>query len=228
MKKLLVAGILASMLLAGCGSAEKTIENAAESANAVTGEATMESGEATADAAEEKASADAALPAYEYQGEDSETAEDGIMKACIAELMKLDEENFDPAEIAIPAPVVYQVDSSDESDIKVWGEFYIFNYDLKGDTLETQSGGNFRGCMHLMKEGEDYQISSFDQVEDGSDEAESLRQICEENEELLAKFGNDEQVNEVRKNYISAYVKANDLNIKSYQDSGWDPVDLEN
>ena len=150
MKKLLVAGILASMLLAGCGSAEKTIENAAESANAVTGEATMESGEATADAAEEKASADAALPAYEYQGEDSETAEDGIMKACIAELMKLDEENFDPAEIAIPAPVVYQVDSSDESDIKVWGEFYIFNYDLKGDTLETQSGGNFRGCMHLM------------------------------------------------------------------------------
>lgn len=226
MKKLIVAGILASMLLAGCGSTEKTIESTAESANAVTEEAPVESGEASADAAEKEASADAALPAYEYQGEDSETAEDDIMKACIAELMKLDEENFDAAEIAIPAPLIYQVDSSDESDIKVWGEFYIFNYSLNEDILETQSGGNFRGCMHLTKEGEDYQVSSFDQVEDGSDEAESLRQICEGDEDLLTKFGNDEQLTTVREKYIAAYIKANNLNIKAYQDSGWDPVEL--
>ncbi len=226
MKKLIVAGILASMLLAGCGSSGTASGAAEETANAVTEEAATETGEASADAALEAESADAGLPAYEYQGEDSETAEDGLLTACIAELMKVNAENFDSAEVAIPAPVIYQVDSSDESDLKVWGEFYIFNYSLNGDTLETESGGNFRGCMHLTKEGEDYQITSFDQVADGSDEEASLRQICEDDEALLAKFGNDEQVNAVRKKYISDYVKANHLNIKAYQDSGWDPVEL--
>ncbi len=232
MKKWIIAGILASMLLAGCGSTEAASSDAAESAEAKTVEtsdASEESGEAIEKGTgliEIEESSDALLPPYEYTGGDTELAEEGQIKACIAELMKLDSENFDAADIAIPAPVIYQVNSDDASDIKVWGEFYIFNYSLNGDVLETQSGGNFRGCMHLKKEGEAYTVTSFDQVAEGSDEADSLRQICDGDETLLAKFGNDELVNQTRKEYIAAYVKANQLNIQAYQDTGWDPVEL--
>ena len=46
-----------------------------------------------------------------------------------------------------------EVDESDSADVRVWGDFWVFNYNISGDTLKTVSGGDHPGLFHLVKTG---------------------------------------------------------------------------
>ncbi|MCR5403663.1 MAG: hypothetical protein K6E91_07585 [Butyrivibrio sp.] len=166
-------------------------------------------------------SAEGTLPAYEYPG--PEIFYSVLYKYMIDELGK----DYPKAQVCIPCPVIVKEDDSDKSDIRVYGNFWIFNYDLKDTVLENTSGGSYPGCIHLKTTDAGYEVTSMDVVMDGTDFDESAKKIFGDNYDAFTKDGSDEKLREkTRAQIIANYVAANNLNITAYQDYGWDPVTL--
>ena len=166
-------------------------------------------------------SAEGKLPAYEYPG--PELFYSVLYKYMTDELAK----GYPESQVSIPCPVIIKDDISDKSDIRVYGNFWIFNYDLNGTTLENTSGGSYPGCMHLKNTEEGYEVTAMDVVEDGSGFTDSAKKIFGEYYDLFMKDGEDENLREkTRAQIIANYVAANNLDINAYQDYGWDPVTL--
>ena len=141
---------------------------------------------------------------------------------------------YDTGEYYIPAPVVFYTDDSDENDIRIWGNFWVFRYDLEGENLLCQSGGENPGILHLKKSdetGPEYEVFEFEGCREGSEFDEDLKKISEkapaEAGDVYKMFTSaaDDGTNEaVRKEYIKMYADQVPFTITSYQDYGWDPV----
>lgn len=167
------------------------------------------------------ASSDGSIPAYEYPG--PELFYSVLYKYMIDELGK----DYPKSQVSIPCPVIIKEDESDKSDIRVYGNFWIFNYDLKDTTLENTSGGSYPGCIHLKQTDEGYEVTSMDVVEDGTNYTDSAKKIFGDCYDAFTKDGEDEKLREkTRAQIIANYVAANNLNITAYQDEGWEPVTL--
>ncbi len=163
----------------------------------------------------------ATLPAYEYPG--PELFYSVLYQYMIDEFGK----NYDKSQVCIPCPVIIAEDESDKSDIRVYGNFWIFNYDLNGDILENTSGGSYPGCIHVKSTDAGYEVVSAEIVEDGSGFTDSAKKIFGKYYDKFMKEGEDEKLREeTRAQIIANYVAANNLNISAYQDYGWDPVTL--
>ena len=160
------------------------------------------------------------LPAYKYPGDDK------LMAAVYEYIAEECSKDYEKADVSIPVVNLVDTDDSDPEDIKVWGDFWINNYKLEGDTLMTQSGGSYPGCIHLKKSGDDYEVTEMEVVGDGSEYLPTARKIFGNRFDDLTKVMDDEKREEIRGQIIADYVKANDLKITKYQDFGWDPVDL--
>ncbi len=161
------------------------------------------------------------IPAYEYPG--PELFYSILYQYLIDEFAVY----YPKADVSIPCPVLVYEDDSDKSDIKIYGNFWIFNYDLNGDILECKSGGSYPGCIHVKDTETGYEIISMDVVADGSDFTESAKEIFGEQYDAFMKKGEDEKYREeIRAQIIANYVFDKELNISSYQDYGWDPVSL--
>lgn len=165
--------------------------------------------------------ADGTLPAYEYPG--PELFYSVLYEYMTDELAK----GYPESQVSIPCPVIVEEDESDKSDIRVYGNFWIFNYDLNGETLENTSGGSYPGCIHIKSTDEGYEVTSMEVVEDGSAFTESAKKIFGKYYDVFMKDGEDEKKREeIRAQIIANYVAANNLNITAYKDFGWDPVTL--
>ena len=175
-----------------------------------------------------------ALPPYVYSGND------GIEKA-INEyfednnyLMKPEGSVWIPAfcilmEETVTDPIEAE---AKKGDIKVYGNFWSFIYSKQGDTLFCESGGEYPGVVYLKKnDDESYKVTCFDRVGDGSQYSEDIKRICRGKATLEKQFyesadANSAAVKNKRTWNIYTYVKDNNLDIKYYQDYGWDPVDF--
>ena len=71
-------------------------------------------------------------------------------------------------EYIVPVYQEVAVNDSDSTDIRIWGDFWVYNYKQEGDTLKCVSGGSHPGLMHVCQIGENFYVSDFEQVEDGS------------------------------------------------------------
>ena len=135
---------------------------------------------------------------------------------------------FDEADVSIPVVFIVDKDESDPDDVKVWGDFWIYNYNLEGETLMCESGGAFPGCMHLKKNGDFYEFFAMDQVEDGGNFIKSAKRIFGNNYDKFMEIESDQDAREAeRKKIIKEYVDMFGYNITAYQDTGWDPVPLD-
>ena len=162
-----------------------------------------------------------ALPAYEYPG--PELFYSVVYKYLIDEFGS----NYEASDVTIPCPIIIAEDESDKSDIKLYGNFWIFNYDLNGETLENTSGGSYPGVIHIDGSDADYVVKSMEVVEDGSNYDSSAKKIFGKYYDDFVKSGEDKDAFEkTRAQIIANYVFANDLSIKEYKDYGWDPVKL--
>ncbi len=163
------------------------------------------------------------LPPYEYPGPEA------FYTVLYRYLIDTFGPHYDQADVSIPCPVIVAEDESNREDIRVYGIFWLFNYDLNGDTLENTSGGSYPGVMHLksVDTGDGYEVVSMDVVEDGSGYTESAKKLFGEYYDAFSKAVSDDQLREeTRAQIIANYVAANDLAITAYQDYGWDPVSL--
>ena len=195
---------------------EDTQEEAGEDAQEESGEDAQEAQEADGE------SAKASLPAYEYPG--PELFYSILYKYLVDELAG----NYPEADVAIPCPVILEVDDSNRDDILVYGNFCIYTYDQNGDNLESSAGGSYPGVIHLKNDDDaGYIVIGMEVVEDGSGYTESAKKIFGSHFDAFEKMNGDEELREnTRAQIIANYVAANQLSIKTYQDFGWDPVEL--
>ena len=129
---------------------------------------------------------------------------------------------YAPGELCIPCPTVVASVQQDDGTQHVLGDFWVFNYNVVGDTLKTVSGGSHPGAMILKKTDKGYEVISFEQVEDGSNNLASAKRIFGDMYEAFHSINSDEETREqVRSLFIAKYVKDNKLPVKFYQDFGW-------
>ncbi len=197
---------------------EETKDDAAEeTVTATTEETKDETAEETADD-----TAQVALPPYEYPG--PELFYSVLYQYLIDEYAG----QYDKVDVTIPCPYIIAMEESDNKDIKVWGDFWINNYDLNGNTLETRSGGSYPGCIHMsMSDEGGYEVTGMEVVADGSDFEPTAKKIFGDHyQELIDSSADEKGREEIRAQIIANYVAANNLDITAYQDFGWDPVSL--
>lgn len=114
-----------------------------------------------------------------------------------------------------------------EEDERIWGDFWVFWYNVAGDTLKTVSGGNHSGLMTLSKENANYTVTAFEQTVDGAGNDASAKRIFGEHYDVYQNMHSNEDVREaVRQEQLQQYVKRNNLDIHYYQDFGWPAVEL--
>ena len=114
-----------------------------------------------------------------------------------------------------------------EEDERVWGDFWVYWYNVAGDTLKTVSGGNHSGLMSLSKENGNYKVKSFEQTEDGAGNEASAKRIFGEYFDIYQNMHSNQNVREaVRKEQLQEYVMSLDIDIHYYQDYGWPAVEL--
>ncbi|MBO7120621.1 MAG: hypothetical protein J6W03_09935 [Bacteroidaceae bacterium] len=142
---------------------------------------------------------------------------------------------YQQGDISIPVLMIVaneEGDDSDENDepssCKCYGDFWVFNYNIVGDTLKTVSGGNHSGCMYVEKNGGKLQVTRFEQTEDGAGNVASARRIFGEHYDVFQYMhGSDDLREAVRREQLQQYIQQHQLDVKYYQDFGWDAVPLE-
>lgn len=153
--------------------------------------------------------------------------EQAVRDAISDYLVKEEGIHYSPGELCIPTLMLVASEEVDSVQARVWGDFWIFWYTKSCDTLKTVSGGNHSGCMSLTRQEGKLSVTSFEQTVDGSGNVASAKRIFGPHYDVFQKMHSNSDVREaVRKEQLQDYIRLNGLNIKYYQDYGWDAVEL--
>ena len=134
---------------------------------------------------------------------------------------------YSPGELCIPVLMMVSTEEVSEDQARVWGDFWVFNYNQAGDTLKTVSGGNHSGLMTVQKQGDKLTVTSFEQTEDGAGNEASAKRIFGKHFDIYQNMHSNEDVREaVRKEQLKEYVRQHNLNVRYYQDFGWPAVEF--
>jgi|GEM_PF-1503353 len=242
MKNLIVVTLIASMMaatmLGGCASGnagqgsgqeaaaqEQTQEPAAEEAEpaedqAADAQPAAEAQEDVLEPAADTVTAGEEYPAFVFTGEDP------YMQPIFTYFEENIKDMYPEADIFLPEFDIFREDDSDPEDIKVWGNFWVSKYNYRGTTLMAMSGGSYPGCMHLKADGDGYVVTSAEFVEDGTNYDDSLKKIFSDDELMAAFQASGDDMMDVRANTAHSYAEQTGLNIRAYQDYGWDPVQI--
>ena len=171
--------------------------------------------------------AESVLPHYTYTGNDP------VEAAVAAYTTQVGQDIYWVTEgsVSIPAPVIIKTEETDDSHLLVYGNFWVFNYELNGKTLECISGGEAPAIMTLEKSNDGWTVTAVVQAGDGEDYAADIIRFCNGDKELeklffAASYGDGDLLVNVRHQYIQDYVIANNLDVEAYKDYGWDPIPL--
>jgi len=136
--------------------------------------------------------------------------------------------NYSQGELCIPVLMMVAEEESDSVYANVFGDFWIFWYNISGDTLKTVSGGNHSGCMTLLESGNNLSVTDFEQTVDGAGNELSAKRIFGKHYEIYQNMHSNEDVREaVRQEQLSEYVHRHGLSVHYYQDFGWPAVKLQ-
>ena len=125
-------------------------------------------------------------------------------------------------EHCVPIHSIVTVDERNGEDILVWGDFWVFNYNQAGDTLKCVSGGSHPGLMHIRQTEKGFEVTGFDQVEDGTDNLPSAKRIFGDKYDRFHAINSDAEARErLRADGLAAYAKNHNLGVTMYQDYGW-------
>ena len=129
---------------------------------------------------------------------------------------------YTEGEHCVPLHPIVTVDERNGDDILVWGDFWVFNYNQVGDTLKCVSGGNLPGLMHIRQTENGFEVTGFDQVEDGTRFIPSAKRIFGDKYEVFNTIHDDAEARErLRAEGLAVYAKKHNLSVTMYQDYGW-------
>ena len=142
-------------------------------------------------------------------------------------LVKVVGKSYAQGEVCLASPFVISTEFGNLDDILVWGDYWVFNYNISGDTLKTVSGGNHPGVMHLKQTKDGVEVTKFDVVADGSDNEESARKIFGDKYDAFREInGHVEKREDVRRHFVADYLKKHNMKATMIQDYGWPAVAL--
>ena len=125
-------------------------------------------------------------------------------------------------EHCVPIHSIVTVDERNGEDILVWGDFWVFKYNQVGDTLKCVSGGSHPGRMHIRQTENGFDVTGFDQVEDGSNNLPSAKKIFGDKYDAFQTINSDAEARErLRADGLAVYAKKHNLSVTMYQDYGW-------
>ena len=134
---------------------------------------------------------------------------------------------YSQGDVCIPFIVFVAADERNADDILVWGDFWVDNYILSGDTLKTISGGSHPGLMHVRQTGTGYEVTAFEQTVDGAGNMKSAKKIFGDKFARYQTMSSDMKNREaIRTQAIADYVRQHGLTATMYQDAGWKAVAL--
>ena len=129
--------------------------------------------------------------------------------------------HYTKGEHCVPIHSIVRVDERNSEDILVWGDFWVFNYNQVGDTLKCVSGGSHPGLMHIRQTEKGFEVTAFDQVEDGSRYLPTAKEIFGDKFDAFKTINSDEKNRErLRAEGLATYAKKNGLAVTLYQDYG--------
>ena len=129
---------------------------------------------------------------------------------------------YTEGEHCVPLHPIVTVDERNGDDILVWGDFWVFNYNQDGNTLKCVSGGNHPGLMHIRQTENGFEVTGFDQVEDGTRFIPSAKRIFGDKYEVFNTIHDDAEARErLRAEGLAVYAKKHNLSVTMYQDYGW-------
>ena len=136
--------------------------------------------------------------------------------------------HYAPGEYSVPVYQEVAVDDSDSTDIRIWGDFWVYNYKQEGDTLKCVSGGSHPGLIHICQIGENFYVKDFEQVGDGSSFLPTAKRIFGEYFEAFQIHHSDGDEHEsLRRDVLRSFVRDHKLSVTKYQDYGWPAKDLD-
>lgn len=136
-------------------------------------------------------------------------------------------EQYQKGEICIPTLMIVSEEEQGDNLTLVYGDYWVFWYTAKGDTLNCVSGGNHSGLMTLLDDGDQIMVTAFEQTVDGSGNDASARRIFGQHYDVYSGMHSNDNVREaVRKEQLQEYVKRNNLDVRYYKDHGWPAVAL--
>jgi len=135
------------------------------------------------------------------------------------------------ADLCVPVLMIVAQEDCETEIAWVWGEFWVFNYQIAGDTLKTVSGGSHSGLMHVCAGGETadayWSVCSFEQTEDGAGNEASARRIFGKYYDIYQNIHSHQEIREAaRRKQLREYVRRHGLNVRYYQDYGWPAIEL--
>jgi len=130
--------------------------------------------------------------------------------------------HYASGEHCVPLHPIVSVDERNAEDILVWGDFWVFNYNLVGDTLKCVSGGSHPGLMHIRQTEKGFEVTGFDRVEDGSGFLPSAKRIFGDKYDVFQTINSDDKARErLRAEGLATYATKHHLGATMYQDYGW-------
>ena len=131
-------------------------------------------------------------------------------------------------EMCIPSYDAIAVDESDTAEVRVWGDWWVFNYTLAGDTLKCVAGGSHPGLMHLQQRADhSWEVVAFDQVEDGARNLSSAKCIFGQYYDAFHAVNSNQALRDsTRLAMVADYVKQHGVQAAYLQDYGWPAVEI--
>lgn len=135
---------------------------------------------------------------------------------------------YEQGDLCVPVLMIVAEEECETEYAFVWGEFWVYNYQIVGDTLKTVSGGCHAGRMTISEGVADsLYVAGFWQTEDGAGNDASARRIFSSHYDIYMNMHSNENVREaVRQEQLREYIRRHSLNIHYYQDYGWPAVEL--
>lgn len=130
--------------------------------------------------------------------------------------------NYTQGDVCIPYAFLISSDEGNPQDVLVWGDFWVYNYEISGDTLKTVSGGNHPGLMHLKRTEGGYEVTSFEAVADGADNLPSAKRVFGDKFDAYQEFSGAAEKREMeRVRFTADYAKKHNMSVTMMQDYGW-------
>ncbi len=152
--------------------------------------------------------------------------EEALRQAISSYLVSAIGSKYSQGDLCVPVLMIVSVEEVGTKQAKVLGDFWVFNYNIVGDTLKTVSGGNHSGCMLLAKDGDRLKVTRFEQTEDGAGNEASAKRIFGKYYDIYQNMHSQDIREAVRQEQMQQYIQGHDMKVKFYQDFGWDPVEL--
>ena len=158
------------------------------------------------------------LPMFQYDSIYAFSGHDPLWAAVYNYLSFDAIDMVDPEHALIPYANIVDVDDSDPEDVHVYGDYYLWEFEINDDTLVAVSASHIPGVIHMEQTGDKDNALYYGLSMDQGLTDDEVKEIFGQYYEHYLTLSSDEEMRDsgIAGN-IADYVKANGLSVTKYQ-----------